>query len=57
MVRRRSSITTGVAGSPARFTGALKRHRIRISMDCKRHWVDNLFVERLWCSGKCKEVY
>ena len=32
------------------FTGVLKRHDVRISMDGKGRWVDNVFVERLWRS-------
>ena len=39
------------------FTGVLKRHGIRISMDGKGRWVDNVFVERLWRSVKYQEVY
>jgi putative transposase len=39
------------------FTGALKDHDIRISMDGKGRWVDNVFVERLWRSVKYEEVY
>jgi hypothetical protein len=39
------------------FTGVLKRHGIRISMDGKGRWVDNVFVERLWRSVKYEEVY
>ena len=39
------------------FTGALKDHGIRISMDGKGRWVDNVFVERLWRSVKYEEVY
>lgn len=39
------------------FTGVLKQHNIRISMDGKGHWVDNVFVERLWRSVKYEEVY
>ncbi len=39
------------------FTGALKQHDIRISMDGKGRWVDNVFVERLWRSVKYEEVY
>ncbi|WP_457668277.1 DDE-type integrase/transposase/recombinase [Thiolapillus sp.] len=30
------------------FMGILKRNNIRISMDGKGCWVDNVFVERLW---------
>ena len=39
------------------FTGALKAAGIRISMDGKGRWVDNVFVERLWRSLKYEEVY
>ena len=39
------------------FTGVLKRHDIRISMDGKGRWVDNVFVERLWRSVKYEDVY
>lgn len=39
------------------FTGVLKEHDIKISMDGKGRWVDNVFVERLWRSVKYEEVY
>ena len=39
------------------FTGALKDADIKISMDGKGRWVDNVFVERLWRSVKYEEVY
>jgi putative transposase len=39
------------------FTGTLKRHGIRISMDGKGRCMDNIFVERLWRSLKYEEVY
>lgn len=39
------------------FTGVLKSARIKISMDGKGRWVDNVFVERLWRSVKYEEVY
>ena len=39
------------------FTGVLKRESIRISMDGKRSWMDNVFIERLWRSLKYEEVY
>jgi putative transposase len=35
----------------------LKRAGIRISMDGKGRWVDNVFVERLWRSVKYENVY
>ncbi len=39
------------------FTGVLKANNIRISMDGKGTWRDNVFVERLWHSVKYEEVY
>jgi putative transposase len=39
------------------FTGLLKENEIRISMDGKGAWRDNVFVERLWRSVKYEEVY
>ena len=39
------------------FTTLLKDHGIRISMDGKGCWRDNVFVERLWKSIKYEEVY
>ena len=39
------------------FTGVLKNHDIRISMDGKGRCMDNIFVERLWRSLKYEEVY
>ena len=41
----------------AEFTGVLKAHDIRISMDGKGCWRDNVFVERLWRTIKYEEVY
>jgi putative transposase len=39
------------------FTSVLKHNDIKISMDGKGRWVDNVFVERLWRSVKYEEVY
>ena len=39
------------------FTGLLRNNNIRISMDGKGAWRDNVFVERLWKSVKYEEVY
>ena len=39
------------------FTDVLKAHQLRISMDGKGRWMDNVFVERLWRSLKYEEVY
>jgi putative transposase len=39
------------------FTKVLKAHGIKISMDGRGRWIDNVFVERLWRSVKYEEVY
>jgi len=39
------------------FTDVLKDHKIKISMDGKGRWMDNVFIERLWRSLKYEEVY
>jgi putative transposase len=39
------------------FTGLLMTNDIRISMDGKGAWRDNVFVERVWRSLKYEEVY
>ncbi len=39
------------------FTGLLKQHGVRISIDSKGRYSDNLFVERLWRTVKYEEVY
>ena len=39
------------------FTGRLKEEGIKISMDGKGRWRDNVFVERVWRSIKYEEVY
>jgi putative transposase len=41
----------------AEFTGVLKANDIRISMDGKGRWIDNVFVERIWKSVKYEHVY
>lgn len=40
-----------------RFTGLLETEGIKISMDGKGAWRDNIFVERLWRSVKYEEIY
>jgi putative transposase len=41
----------------ATLTGMLAKNDIRISMDGKGAWRDNVFVERLWRTIKYEEVY
>ena len=47
----------GVQFTGNAFTGLLKAHGIKISMDGKGRWMDNVFIERLWRSVKYEEVY
>lgn len=39
------------------FTGALRQRQIRISMDGRGRWMDNVFIERLWRSIKYELIY
>ena len=39
------------------FTQVLQEHRVKISMDGKGRYNDNIFVERLWRTVKYEEVY
>lgn len=39
------------------FTGLLAGNEIKISMDGRGAWRDNIFIERLWRSVKYEEVY
>jgi len=41
----------------AAFTGTLAAAGIRISMDGRGRWMDNVFIERLWRSLKYEDVY
>jgi len=47
----------GVQFTSKEFTAKLIDADIRISMDGKGRWMDNVFVERLWRSLKYEEVY
>jgi len=47
----------GCQFTSADFTGVLKENGIRVSMDGKGCWRDNIFVERLWRTIKYEEVY
>ncbi len=39
------------------FTGVLKAAGVRISMDGRGRWMDNVFIERLWRSLKYECIY
>ena len=41
----------------AAFTGVLQAAGVKISMDGRGRWMDNVFIKRLWRSLKYEEVY
>jgi putative transposase len=47
----------GVQFTSTEFTGVLVTSGIRISMDGKGRYLDNIFIERLWRSLKYEDVY
>jgi putative transposase len=42
----------GAQLSSQAFTGVLEQHGVRISMDSKGRWLNNVFIERFWRSLK-----
>jgi len=47
----------GVQFTSAGFVGQLEAAGVRISMDGKGRFLDNIFIERLWRSLKYEEVF
>ena len=47
----------GVRFTSTAFTGVLAASGVRISMDGKGRYLDNIFIERLWRSLKYEDVY
>ena len=39
------------------FTGCLEAAGVRVSLDGRGRWMDNVFIERLWRSLKYEAVY
>jgi putative transposase len=39
------------------WIAALEALGVRVSMDGKGRWLDNVFIERLWRSLKCEDIY
>lgn len=39
------------------FTDILARNGIKISMDGRGRWMDNIFIERLWKTVKYEDIY
>ena len=51
------SAARSLRSTSPRFTQVLKDAGVRISMDGKGRWMDNVFIERLWRSIKYECVY
>jgi len=47
----------GVQFTSEAFTGVLKGHGVKISMDGRGRALDNIFVERLWRTVKYEDIY
>ena len=47
----------GCQFTAAAFTGTLAAASVRISMDRRGRWMDNVFIERLWRSLKYEDIY
>ena len=41
----------------ADFTGCVEAADTRMSMDGRGRYLDNIFIERLWRSLKCEDIY
>ena len=54
---QRCTLEIGCQFTGAGFTGALIEAGVRISMDGRGRWMDNVFIERLWRSLKYEDVY
>ena len=51
------NVDQGSQFASTKFTGVLLDKKVKISMDGKGRFMDNIFVERLWRSLKYEEVY
>ena len=47
----------GAQFTSADFVGELAGRKVRISMDGRGRYLDNIFIERLWRSLKYEEVF
>lgn len=47
----------GCQFTSAEYTGRIEAAGIRVSMDGRRRFVDNIFIERLWRSLKYEDIY
>ena len=51
------NVDQGAQFTSTKFTDMLLDYKVKISMDGKGRFIDNIFVERLWRSLKYEEVY
>jgi putative transposase len=51
------NVDQGSQFTSTKFTGVLLDKKVKISMDGKGRFMDNIFVERLWRSLKYEEIY
>jgi putative transposase len=54
---QRCTLGIGCQFTGAGFTGALIEAGVRIPMDGRGRWMDNVFIERLWRALKYEDVY
>ena len=54
---QRCTLEIGCQFTGAGFTGVLIEADVRISMDGRGRWMDNVFIERVWRSLKYEDVY
>ena len=54
---RKFSTRTRAASSPAPISPGADQAHVRISMDGRGRWMDNVFIERVWRSLKYEDVY
>jgi putative transposase len=47
----------GAQSTAQAFVRCLETAGIRVSMDARGRALDNVFVERLWCTVKCEDIY
>ena len=52
-----SILTKGSQFTSFEWIDILKEHKVKVSMDGKGRWMDNVFIERLWRSVKYECVF
>jgi putative transposase len=54
---RAANTDQGVQFTSADFLAGLETQAVRISMDGKGRYLDNIFIDRLWWSLKYEEIF